>query len=112
MKLDRYTAGFPKFRVYRIDGGHKPGEPLQPSGEAVPVDPPMIADEHGNAYVEVNPWECFVLKRRDLYVTMALFGYMRAAWIQGDTETTEQVGQLLRDWHGQTLRQEDAKVPD
>lgn len=82
------------------------------SSPAVPVDPPLITDKYGNAYTEVDPWECFVLKRRDRYSPFAIFGYVIAAWVYRDGETADQVSQLAQEWHQLTEKNNDIKAPD
>lgn len=106
MQLDRYSTGIPRFLVYR----HQPEEQAGVCTASPILD--VIQDGSGNIYREVDPWECFVLKRRDKYSLFALFGYITAAWINRDHETSKHVRRLAADWQELTQRQDDAKTPD
>jgi len=90
MKLDRYSTGIPKFKVSRLE-----------------------IDENGNQhYVEVDPWECFVLKRRDCNTHDALVAYAASAKRTGQQETAEEVERLIRDWRSLSGALNDTKEPD
>jgi hypothetical protein len=86
MKLDRYSTGIPRFRVLR----------LQPDG----------------SYAEVDPWEVFVIKRRDEFSDAALSGYAARAYRAHEQETGEQVDRLRAEWAAKTADLGDAKIPD
>lgn len=104
MKLDRYDTGIPKFRVFRHV---EEGNPI-PSGTQVRT----IRDEDGRAWAEVDPLECFVLKRRDLIGRfMVAFGSLAAALL-GDREYSEDLMRLSGDWDERTTELGDSKMPD
>jgi hypothetical protein len=86
MKLDRYTTGVPKYKVLRH----------QPDG----------------SYVEVDPWECFVLKRRDMNTLTALDAYAGSAEANGDVELADEVERLIVDWTRLNRSNKDEKMPD
>lgn len=106
MKLDRYDTGIPKFRVFRHV--EPPAEKVIPNTESGA----LIRDDDGRWYREVDPLECFVLKRRDLIGRfMVAFGSLAAALL-GDREYSEDLMRLSGDWDERTTELGDSKMPD
>lgn len=104
MKLDRYDIGVPKFLVFRhIDASN----PVTSDNQVR-----VIRDADGRWYREVDPWECFVLKRRDVTARlMVTFGAM-AASILGDAEYGAHLRRLAEEWTKRTEERLDSKMPD
>ncbi len=64
MRLDRFSGQAPKYRVLRrLDE-----TPAQ-------KDEVEILERYGHAYREVEPYECFVLKRGDINAPAAIKAY-------------------------------------
>lgn len=104
MKLDRYSTGIPRFRVFRHVERTEDGAP--------PPGVRSFETDEGEAYMEVDPWECFVLKRRDCFSETGLLGYADAALALGQRETAGQIKRLRRDWLDLTAERGDGKIPD
>jgi hypothetical protein len=109
MKLDRYSTGVPRFRVFRlVEGETNPMNVVRRSEPGRQV----IRGEDRRVWAEVDPWDCFVLKRRDAFSEDGLRGYACSAFAAGQSETAEQVERLRSDWLDLTQRRGDAKIPD
>lgn len=103
MKLDRYSTGVPKFRVFRLDEG----EP-SPLGAQVHI----LRDEEGRTWTEVDPWDCYVLKRRDVIARLMITFASQAASILGDAEYGMHLSRLANEWTLRTAERSDSKMPD
>lgn len=104
MKLDRYDTGVPKFRVFR--------HVEHPEDGAPPRGVRSFSTDEGEAYMEVDPWECFVLKRRDTIARFMLAFGSVAAKMLGDDEYGDHLFRLGREWRTRTARLNDGKMPD
>lgn len=82
MRLDRYSGQEPRFRVQRR--------------------------QEDGTYRDVNPWDCFVLKRKDMNAVPALEAYALSADDLGDEDLAADVTRLASEWGAS----KDAKVPD
>lgn len=109
MKLDRYSTGVPRFRVFRLVEGET--NPLNVVRDSEPGRQ-VIRGEDGAIWAEVDPWECFVLKRRDAFTQDALRAYAGSAEAAGQQETCDQVMRLIGDWGRLIADRGDQKIPD
>jgi hypothetical protein len=90
MKLDRYlepAPAAPKYRVFKT----------KPDGS--------LGDE-------ADPWDCFVIKRKDLNSDDALTAYASSAFKYGDEELANDVCRLRDEWRRDRIAKGDAKLPD
>jgi hypothetical protein len=89
MKLDRYAdpPRPPKYRVFKVS-------------------------ENGSISDEVDPQDCFVIKRRDLNSDDALTGYASSSFKYGDEELANDVTRLRDEWRASRIAKGDAKLPD
>jgi hypothetical protein len=109
MELDRYSTGIPRFRVFRhVEETTNPLNVLRD----LPPGREVVRDLDGRLWAEVDPWECFVLKRRDMFTKYALSGYVSGATLHQAYQTGMQVIQLLSDWQKLTSERNDEKLPD
>jgi hypothetical protein len=108
MELDRYSTGTPGFRVFRLVGQATEGSTVT-NGYLLPTS---IRDEEGQLWAQVDPWECFVLKRRDAFVQEALRAYAHAAEAAGQQEAHDGIMRLARHWERRTRERGDEKLQD
>jgi hypothetical protein len=88
MRLVRYTGWPPKFLVYRR---------LEP-GQKMPAGVRFIPGPEGSAYYEVNPEDCFVMKRQDVNSVAALMAYAQNAFAMCDFELSQDMTRLAVEW--------------
>src|SRR5215217_4446508 len=105
MKLDRYSTKVPKFRVFRHAGTTASVDEIIPPGRP---DHAILQGENG-IYVEVDPWECFVLKRRDIIARFMIgFGSITAQLL-GDKDYGKDLDRLLAEWQAKSINKTDSK---
>jgi len=104
MKLDRHNNIRPRFRVFELTP-----VPLRPDLDRMYLYPPT---EHNEVYGEIDPWECFVLKRRDKIARLMIAFGAICATIIGDPEYGALLSRLGDEWGARTDERGDSKMPD
>lgn len=111
MKLDCYSGQSAKFLVFRrVDDGEKASLQRHAMGHEDPDHwhDSLVRDKQGRLYEAVDPFDCMVLKKQDIFTPAALKAYADEAAEHGEFETASHMRRYAKECEATPGR----KVPD